>query len=104
MAVLCFEEALKSPNCDFRVWGYKAQSLKALGRIHEANACFSQLSLKLDAELRKDPNNIYLLREKAVTLASMGLKDRAIMVYNQILDIDPSADFVKEDINRLRYM
>lgn len=104
LAVLCFEEALKSSSCDFRVWGYMAQSLKALGRYSEANDCFSRLSLKLDEELRKDPNNVYLLREKAITFASMGLKDRALMIYDQILDIDPSADFVQEDIRRLKFL
>lgn len=103
-AILCFESALEYPDCDFRVWGYLAQSLKKLGRSSEANDAFSKLNMKLDEELRKDPNNIYLLREKAITFASMGLKDRALMIYNQILEIDPSADFVQEDIRRIGFL
>ena len=103
-AIPCFESALEYPDCDFRVWGYLAQSLKAVGRYSEANDCFSRLNMKLDEELRKDPNNIYLLREKAITFASMGLKDRALMIYDQILEIDPSADFVQGDIEKIRFL
>jgi len=36
--------------------------------------------MNLGEELRKDPYNIYLLREKAITFASRGLKDRALMI------------------------
>lgn len=54
--------------------------------------------------LRKDSNNIYLLCEKAITFASMGLKDRALMIYNQILEINPSAGFVQGDIEKIRFL
>ena len=103
-AISCFKKALEYPDCDFRVWGYLAQSLKLAGRYSEANDCFSRFNMELDDELRKDPNNIYLLREKAINFASMGLKDRALMIYNQILEINPSADFIQEDIEKIRFL
>ena len=101
MAKDCFETALEDPKCDFRVWGYLGQTLITLKKYNEANDCFTRLIMGLDEELRKDPENIFLLREKAKALSSMGLKDNALNIYDKILGIDPSADFIQEDLRRL---
>lgn len=103
-AVECFDAVLKTKNPDFRVLGYKGRSLLELGRIQEAENCFKQMYIFLEDEISRDPRNIYLIREKAVTLAQLGRKRDALKCYDEILRIDPSAPFVEQDrINIMRF-
>lgn len=102
-AVECFDAVLKTKDPDFRVLGYKGRSLLELGRIQEAENCLKQMYIFLEDEISRDPRNIYLIREKAVTLAQLGRKRDALKCYDEILRIDPSAPFVEQDkINIMR--
>lgn len=102
-AVECFDAVLKTKDPDFRVLGYKGRSLLELGRIQEAENCLKQMYIFLEDEISRDPKNIYLIREKAVTLAQLGRKRDALKCYDEILRIDPSAPFVEQDrINIMR--
>ena len=103
-AVECFDAVLKTKNPDFRVLGYKGRSLLELGRIQEAENCLKQMYIFLEDEISRDPRNIYLIREKAVTLAQLGRKRDALKCYDEILRIDPSAPFVEQDKQNLRYL
>ena len=97
MAVEYFDLVLKTKNPDFRVLGYKGRSLLELGRIQEAENCLKQMYIFLEDEISRDPRNIYLIREKAVTLAQLGRKSDALKCYDEILRINPSAPFVAQD-------
>lgn len=102
-AVECFDAVLKTKDPDFRVLGYKGRSLLELGRIKEAENCLKQMYIFLEDEISRDPRNIYLIREKAVTLAQLGRRRDALKCYDEILRIDPSAPFVEQDkINIMR--
>ncbi len=102
-AVECFDAVLKTKDPDFRVLGYKGRSLLELGRIQEAENCLKQMYIFLEDEISRDPRNIYLIREKAVTLAQLGRKRDALKCYDEILRIDPTAPFVEQDkINIMR--
>ena len=103
-AVECFDAVLKTKNPDFRVLGYKGRSLLELGRIQEAENCLKQMYIFLEDEISRDPRNIYLIREKAVTLAQLGRKRDALKCYDEILRIDPSAPFVEQDKINIRRM
>ena len=96
-AVEYFDLVLKTKNPDFRVLGYKGRSLIELGRLQEAENCLKQMYIFLEDEISRDPRNIYLIREKAVTLAQLGRKRDALKCYDEILRIDPSAPFVEQD-------
>lgn len=96
-AVEYFDAVLKTKNPDFRVLGYKGRSLIELGRLQEAENCLKQMYIFLEDEISRDPRNIYLIREKAVTLAQLGRKRDALKCYDEILRIDPSAPFVEQD-------
>ena len=96
-AVEYFDAVLKTKEPDFRVLGYKGRSLIELGRLQEAENCLKQMYIFLEDEISRDPRNIYLIREKAVTLAQLGRKRDALKCYDEILRIDPSAPFVKQD-------
>lgn len=103
-AVECFDAVLKTKDPDFRVLGYKGRSLLELGRIQEAENCLKQMYIFLEDEISRDPRNIYLIREKAVTLAQLGRKRDALKCYDEILRIDPTAPFVEQDkINIMRF-
>ena len=102
-AVECFDAVLKTKDPDFRVLGYKGRSLLELGRIQEAENCLKQMYIFLEDEISRDSRNIYLIREKAVTLAQLGRKRDALKCYDEILRIDPTAPFVEQDkINIMR--
>lgn len=103
-AVEYFDLVLKSKDPDFRVLGYKGRSLIELGRIKEAENCLKQMYIFLEDEISRDPRNIYLIREKAVTLAQLGRKRDALKCYDEILRIDPTAPFVEQDKINLRYL
>ena len=103
-AVECFDAVLKTKNPDFRVLGYKGRSLLELGRIQEAENCLKQMYIFLEDEISRDPRNIYLIREKAVTLAQLGRKRDALRCYDEILRIDSNAPFVEQDKRNLRYL
>ena len=96
-AVEYFDAVLKTKEPDFRVLGYKGRSLIELGRLQEAENCLKQMYIFLEDEISRDPRNIYLIREKAVTLAQLGRKRDALKCYDEILRIDPSAPFVEQD-------
>lgn len=96
-AVECFDAVLKTKDPDFRVLGYKGRSLIELGRLQEAENCLKQMYIFLEDEISRDPRNIYLIREKAVTLAQLGRKRDALKCYDEILRINPSAPFVEQD-------
>ena len=103
-AVECFDAVLKTKNPDFRVLGYKGRSLLELGRIQEAENCLKQMYIFLEDEISRDPRNIYLIREKAVTLAQLGRKIDALKCYDEILRIDPTAPFVEQDKINIMHM
>lgn len=96
-AVEYFDLVLKTKEPDFRVLGYKGRSLIELGRLQEAENCLKQMYIFLEDEISRDPRNIYLIREKAVTLAQLGRKHDALKCYDEILRIDPNAPFVEQD-------
>ena len=58
----------------------------------------------LEDEISRDPRNIHLIREKAVTLAQLGRKRDVLKCYDEILRIDPSAPFVEQDKRNLKYL
>lgn len=96
-AIQYFDLVLQTDNPDFRVLGYKGRSLIELGRLQEAENSLKQMYIFLEDEISRDPRNIYLIREKAVTLAQLGRKRDALKCYDEILRIDPSAPFVEQD-------
>ena len=96
-AVEYFDLVLKTQDPDFRVLGYKGRSLIELGRLQEAENCLKQMYIFLEDEISRDPRNIYLIREKAVTLAQLGRKRDALKCYDEILRINPNAPFVEQD-------
>lgn len=96
-AVEYFDKVLKTSEPDFRVLGYKAVSLKELGRMQKAINSFKQMYIFIEDELAKDPRNIYLIREKAVTLMQLNRRNDALKCYDEILRIDPNASFVYSD-------
>ena len=103
-AIEYFDAVLKTKNPDFRVLGYKGRSLIELGRLQEAENCLKQMYIFLEDEISRDPRNIYLIREKAVTLAQLGRKRDALKCYDEILRIDPTAPFVEQDRQNIMRM
>ena len=59
--------------------------------------------LFLEDELKKDSRNIYLMREKAVTLIQLGRRRDALSVYDEIEKLNPHAEFLAQDKARLGF-
>ncbi len=101
-AVYYFDKAIECPDIHFNVYGLKAQSLMQLEEYDEADICFEEYLRRIDLEIESNPRDIDLLRAKAVTLASMGKKREALDVFLKIEEINPNADFLKDDLRRFR--
>ena len=100
-AVHYFDKGIECPDADFDIYGRKAQSLLQLGRFEEADECFDEFFRLIDIEIKANPRDINLLRAKAVTLASVGEKRKALDIFLKIEEINPNAEFLEDDLRRL---
>ncbi len=72
-----------------------ARTLNEMGRGREAINV-------LDNEMVRDARNPSLLKEKAIILNRMGLKDEALEVYETLGEILPGDQFIKKEMIRLK--
>ncbi len=93
-ALACFRRAFYKDKRPYTA-RWTARTLRKMDRYGEAEEL-------VDSALAAEPENVYLLKEKALILNRLEKREEALKTYEKIAGLDPGDRFVRKEIYRLK--